>query len=63
MKLLVYHTMNGIVDISEYLRIFSIFPIIPGGLLLRKILFQAAKFVYRSRHKTDFVVKWGRESG
>ena len=58
--------MNVIVDISEYLGLFSVFIIITGGLLLRKmsqILFQPAKFVYQSRHQTDLVVKWGGESG
>ena len=58
--------MNGIVDISEYLRLFSVFTTTTGGLLLRKmlqILFQPVKFVYQSRHQTDLVVKWGGESG
>ena len=58
--------MNGIVDISEYLRLFSLFTTITGGLLLRKmllILFQPAKFVYESRHQTDLVVEWGGEIG
>ena len=58
--------MNGIVDISEYLRLLRVFATITGGLLLRKmlqILFQPAKFVYQSRHQTDLVVKWGGESG
>ena len=53
-------------DILEYLGLFSVFIIITGGLLLRKmsqILFQSAKFVYQSRHQTDLVVKWGGEIG
>ena len=40
--------MNGIVEILKYLELFSMFIIITGGLLLRKmlqILFQIAKFV------------------
>ena len=58
--------MNGIVDISEYLRLFSVFATITGRLLLRKmlqILFQPAKFVDQLRYQTDLVVKWGGESG
>ena len=35
---LVYQTVNVKVDISEYLRLFSLFLIIAGGLLLRKML-------------------------
>ena len=58
--------MNGIVDISEYLRLLRVFATITGGLLLRKmlqILFQPAKFIYQSRHQKDLAVKWGEESG
>ena len=58
--------MNGIVDISEYSRLFSVFTTTTGGLLLRKmlqILFQPVKFVFQSRHQTDLVIKWGGESG
>ena len=61
-----YHTVNGIVDISEYLRLFSVFTTITGGLLLRKmlqVLFQPAKFAYQLRHQTDLMVKWEGESG
>ena len=58
--------MNGIVEISEYLGLFSVFTTTTGGLPLRKmlqILFQPAKFVYQSRQETGLVVKWGGESG
>ena len=58
--------MNGIVDISEYLRLFGVLTTITGGLLLRKmlqILFPPAKFVHQSRHQTGLVVKWGGKSG
>ena len=58
--------MNGIVDISEYLRLLRVFATITGGLLLRKmlqILFQPAKFVYQLRHQTGLVVTRGRKSG
>ena len=54
--------MNGIVDISEYLRLFGVFTTITGGLLL-KILFPPAKFVHQSRHQTGLLVKWGGKSG
>ena len=58
--------MNGIVDILEYLRLFSVFTTNTGGLLLRRmlqILFQPVKFVYQSRHQTDLAGKRGGESG
>ena len=58
--------MNGTVDISEYLRLFSIFTTITGGLLLRKmlqILLQPAKFAYQLRYQTELVVKWAGECG
>ena len=47
---------------SEYLRLFSVFVITTGGLLLRKmlrILFQPTKFVYQLRHQAELAVKCG----